>query len=160
MYHHAAGSWTKTLNSVRTKLPPKTGRFPKSPFLLRPPHTDGGNLAPLGIHKIRISTHAVNLPWDLKFPELNPCAPNLPNSKSNDLTDPIIRIILTLGPKVCKYYLHWAIWIPSIGPDRRFSWRLLIFPGGTANPDSTPGPHSISCDSLGSKALGLQKNPQ
>ena len=21
----------------------------------------------------------------------------------------------TLGPKVCKYYLHWAIWIPRVG---------------------------------------------
>ena len=27
-------------------------------------------------------------------------------------TDPCIQIIPTLGPKVCKYYLHWAIWIP------------------------------------------------
>ena len=26
--------------------------------------------------------------------------------------DPSIQIIPTLGPKVCKYYLHWAIWIP------------------------------------------------
>ena len=26
--------------------------------------------------------------------------------------DPCIQIIPTLGPKVCKYYLHWAIWIP------------------------------------------------
>ena len=25
--------------------------------------------------------------------------------------DPSIQIIPTLGPKVCKYYLHWAIWI-------------------------------------------------
>ena len=25
--------------------------------------------------------------------------------------DPIIQIP-TLGSKVCKYYLHWAIWIP------------------------------------------------
>ena len=25
----------------------------------------------------------------------------------------IIQIILTLGHGVCKYYLHWAIWIPS-----------------------------------------------
>ena len=23
-----------------------------------------------------------------------------------------MQIIPTLGPKVCKYYLHWAIWIP------------------------------------------------
>ena len=28
--------------------------------------------------------------------------------------DPSIQIILTLGPKVCKYYLHWAIWIPRV----------------------------------------------
>ena len=26
--------------------------------------------------------------------------------------DPSIQIIPTLGPKVCKYYLHWAVWIP------------------------------------------------
>ena len=26
--------------------------------------------------------------------------------------DPCTQIIPTLGPKVCKYYLHWAIWIP------------------------------------------------
>ena len=26
--------------------------------------------------------------------------------------DPSIQIILTLGPKVYKYYLHWAIRIP------------------------------------------------
>ena len=25
---------------------------------------------------------------------------------------PTIQIIPTLGPNVCKYYLHWAIWIP------------------------------------------------
>ena len=26
--------------------------------------------------------------------------------------DPSLQIIATLGPKVSKYYLHWAIWIP------------------------------------------------
>ena len=26
--------------------------------------------------------------------------------------DPSIQIIPTLGPEVCKYYLHWASWIP------------------------------------------------
>ena len=26
--------------------------------------------------------------------------------------DPSIQIVPTLGPKVCRYYLHWAIWIP------------------------------------------------
>ena len=25
---------------------------------------------------------------------------------------PSIQILPTLGRKVCKYYLHWAIWIP------------------------------------------------
>ena len=30
--------------------------------------------------------------------------------------DPSIQIIPTLGPKVCKYYLHWAIWIPRVNP--------------------------------------------
>ena len=28
--------------------------------------------------------------------------------------DPSTQIIPTLGPKVCKYYLHWAIWIPRV----------------------------------------------
>ena len=28
--------------------------------------------------------------------------------------DPCTQIIPTLGPKVCKYYLHWAIWIPRV----------------------------------------------
>ena len=27
----------------------------------------------------------------------------------------IIVIIPMLGPKVCKYYLHWAIWTPRVG---------------------------------------------
>ena len=27
------------------------------------------------------------------------------------LRDPSIQIIATLGPKVSKHYLHWAIWI-------------------------------------------------
>ena len=26
-----------------------------------------------------------------------------------------MKIIPTLGPKVCKYYLHWAIWISRVG---------------------------------------------
>ena len=28
--------------------------------------------------------------------------------------DPSTQILPTLGPKVCKYYLHWAIWIPRV----------------------------------------------
>ena len=33
--------------------------------------------------------------------------------------DPSIQIIPTLGPNVCRYYLHWAIWIPmdNFNPD-------------------------------------------
>ena len=27
--------------------------------------------------------------------------------------DPSIQIILTLGPKVYKYYLQWDIWMPT-----------------------------------------------
>ena len=30
--------------------------------------------------------------------------------------DPSIQIIITLGPKVCKYYIHWAISIPALNP--------------------------------------------
>ena len=29
------------------------------------------------------------------------------------LRDPSRQIIRTLGPKVCKYYLDWATWIPT-----------------------------------------------
>ena len=25
----------------------------------------------------------------------------------------VYKIVPTLGAKVCKYYLHWAIWIPE-----------------------------------------------
>ena len=28
--------------------------------------------------------------------------------------DPSIQIIPTLGPKVCKCCLYWAIWIPRV----------------------------------------------
>ena len=28
--------------------------------------------------------------------------------------DPCTQILPALGPKVCKYYLHWAIWIPRV----------------------------------------------
>ena len=27
--------------------------------------------------------------------------------------DPSTQIIFTLGPIVCRIYLHWAIWIPK-----------------------------------------------
>ena len=27
--------------------------------------------------------------------------------------DPTIQVMPTLGPNVCKCYLHWAIWIPE-----------------------------------------------
>ena len=34
--------------------------------------------------------------------------------------DPSIQTIPTLAPKVCKYYLHWAVWIISVNlPDIR-----------------------------------------
>ena len=35
-------------------------------------------------------------------------------SKLLDARDPTIQIIPTWGPKVCKYYLHWAIWITRV----------------------------------------------
>ena len=41
--------------------------------------------------------------------------------------DPSIQIIPTLGPKVCKYYLHWAIWIPRV-------FSLFGFIGTQLNP--------------------------
>ena len=31
--------------------------------------------------------------------------------------DPIMQIIPTVGPKVCKYYQHWAVWIPRVPTD-------------------------------------------
>ena len=36
--------------------------------------------------------------------------------------DPSTQIIPTLGPEVCKYYLHWAIWIPRV-------WVSMLFLG-------------------------------
>ena len=58
--------------------------------------------------------------------------------------DRSIQIIPTLGPKVCKYDLHWAIWIPremdrshtnlALSPPRAF---ILQYP-----------PHSIQKPSL------------
>ena len=33
------------------------------------------------------------------------------NTVSGIFRDPSTQIIPTLGPKVCKYYLHWASWI-------------------------------------------------
>ena len=46
------------------------------------------------------------------------------NPKPIPYGDLSIQIIPTLGPKVCRYYLHWAIWIPrgilaSFTGDRR-----------------------------------------
>ena len=46
----------------------------------------------------------------------NPCSRGGPQvakySRIAYPRDPSIQIITTFGPKVCKYYLHWAIWIP------------------------------------------------
>ena len=39
--------------------------------------------------------------------------------------DPNIQITPTLDPKVCRFYLHWAIWIPSIWTSTKSS--LLCF---------------------------------
>ena len=39
--------------------------------------------------------------------------------------DPCIQIIPTLGPKVCEYYLHWAIWIPGVLYNRKNA--MLIY---------------------------------
>ena len=36
------------------------------------------------------------------------------HSPVSHLRDPSIHIIPTLGPKVCTYNLHWAIWIPGV----------------------------------------------
>ena len=38
--------------------------------------------------------------------------------------DPSIQIVPTLGPKVSKYYLHWAIWISWVEDSSR-SWVIL-----------------------------------
>ena len=46
-----------------------------------------------------------------------PCLECVYRSSSGGLSnpkDPSIQIIPTLGRKVCKYYLHWAIWIPRV----------------------------------------------
>ena len=36
-----------------------------------------------------------------------------------------IQIIPTVGPKVCKYYLHWAIWIPRVRSRQGMRWLVL-----------------------------------
>ena len=56
--------------------------------------------------------------------------------------DPCIQIIPTFGPKVCRYYLHWAIWILRVLVSRVFrsilgrrivGLRFLGFHGQTAS---------------------------
>ena len=42
--------------------------------------------------------------------------------------DPSIQIIPTCGPKVCKYYLHWAIWIRRALKIIQPAARILLLP--------------------------------
>ena len=42
--------------------------------------------------------------------------------------DPSIQIIPTLGPKVCIFYLRWAIWIPR--KVQKYSWLALAHSSG------------------------------
>ena len=54
------------------------------------------------------------LPLQLQAPAWLNANGVTPRSQAQGLRnprDPSIQIIPTLGPKVCKYYLHWAIWI-------------------------------------------------
>ena len=53
-------------------------------------------------------------------------APSTLKRKLNHSLGPCTQIIPTLGPKVCKYYLHWAIWIP-----RDFYSGLRVFHGAS-----------------------------
>ena len=41
-------------------------------------------------------------------------------------------IVVTLGSKVSKYYLHWVIWIPSVTPSRMI---IAVQRGGGGNFD-------------------------
>ena len=43
--------------------------------------------------------------------------------------DPGIQLIPTLGPKVCKYYLHWAIWIPKDCDRGTTMGSMVLLPG-------------------------------
>ena len=40
--------------------------------------------------------------------------------------DPSIQIIPTLGPKVCIYCLHWAIWTPIGRQGREGKLKLVL----------------------------------
>ena len=70
--------------------------------------------------------------------------------------DPSIQIIPTLGPKVCKYYLHWAIWIPRVisfwvrTRDTKCGRYVVSYQSPSANggnfapPKWEPEPHTLS----------------
>ena len=55
-----------------------------------------------------------------EYAEVKEYAQDMPNSNTEPKNpklyprDPCIQIIPRLGPKVCKNYLHWAIWIPRL----------------------------------------------
>ena len=49
--------------------------------------------------------------------------------------DPSAQIMPTLGPTVCRYCLHWAVWISSVGSRRgRNSGSGFKIPGPSLHP--------------------------
>ena len=79
--------------------------------------------------------------------------------------DPSLEILPTLGPKGCKYYLHWAIWILRV-------WAPSMFHGPTkdakrftnldSRPSSKPGWLFLASKPLpfsGRKVLSRHKTP-
>ena len=68
----------------------------------------------------RISQHYTKLSPSTSLPsETESLAAKLQHPGTFILTcfyprDPSIQIIPTLGPKVCRYYLQWATWIPRV----------------------------------------------
>ena len=69
-------------------------------------------------------------------------------------------VTLTLGPKVCNYYLHWAIWIPRVSA--AFMENKFFFQNVLARRLFTPrrhGPWSLS-NSLGFRVEGFKDSGQ
>ena len=88
------------------------------------------------------------------------------NEMETGYKDPSIQILPTLGPKVCKYYPHWAIWSPRLSiPDTKWRfegvvWILLsALPSADLHRLEVLNPHSEGLR-LKLKALPKALNPK
>ena len=73
--------------------------------------------------------------------------------------DPSTQMISTLGPKVCKCYLHWAIWIPrAIQKSSKRNTSILVTPSNlTLNTPSLGKWSSLSQKQHGQFPWGCPK---